>query len=185
MIKGKLKSIRLILGLAVACVLLAAGVDVASASAEVQCASCTPWWQLGFQSVPANLPPGGEGEVDVVAEDLGDAPPNGSSSVVLTEKLPAGLTAKSVRLVVGKEGQENAGFFGEVFCHVLPGEVVCTLPGEVVEAFLPRPYGAIETNVKVSVAANAKSGEATRASIVAGATPRSSRSGTVTVSSAP
>src|ERR1700722_17286093 len=182
---GKRKNIRLILGLSAACVLLVMVVGVASASAEVQCGSCTPWWQLGFQSTPANLSPGGEGEVDVVAEDLGDALPNASSSVVLTAKLPAGLTAQKVGLVAGSSSEENAGFFGEAFCTVLPGEVTCTMEGPLVEGLFSRLYDDMEAQIKVKVGAGAHTGEQVSARIAGGGAASVSGSTPVVVSAAP
>ena len=191
MIKDKLESARrnprgAILCAAVVGVLLALGAGASVASGEVQCASCVPWWQLGFQATPASLPPGGEDEVSVLAEDLGDAPPNASSPVVMNVKLPAGVTAQSVGLVVGSgsEARINAPFFGEAFCVVQPEEVICTLPEGLAEAFLHRPYGAIEENIEVKVAANAQSGEG-RASIAGGGAPGVSLGSAIKVSSAP
>jgi hypothetical protein len=182
--KGKLKDIKLLLGVALA-VALCAAVGSAPASAGVQCASCMPWWQFGFQPTPANLPPGGEGEISVLAEDLGDGAPNASSPVVLTAKLPAGLTARSVGLVVGSEGEGGAKLYGEAFCQVLSVEVKCSLEEALVEALLPRPYGAIEANIKVAVAATARSGEEIRASVSGGGAPNASASDPITVSGTP
>jgi hypothetical protein len=46
-------------------------------------------------SLPTNLPPGGEGEILLQINNLGDAPANGEiNPIAITEKLPAGLTAK-------------------------------------------------------------------------------------------
>src|ERR1700722_6239255 len=182
---GKRKNIRLILGLSAACVLLVMVVGVASASAEVQCGSCTPWWQLGFQSKPANLLPGGEGEVDVVAQELGDALPNASSAVVLTAKQPAGLTAQKVGLVAGSSSEVNAGLFGEAFCTVLPGEVTCTMEGPLVEGLFSRLYDDMEAQIKVKVGAGAHTGEQVSASIAGGGAASVSGSTPVVVSAAP
>jgi hypothetical protein len=183
MINDTLKRIKLVLCVTVAGVLLASVVG-ANASAEVECASCMPWWQLGFQSTPASLPPGGEGEVSVVAEDFGDIGPNASSPVVLTSELPPGVTAQSVRLLVGKAGENAAEVFGNEYCEVLPNDVICTLPGVLVEALLPRAYGDIEADIQVEVAKTARSGEAMRATVIGGGTPGVAASGAIKVSGA-
>ena len=56
-----------------------------------------PWWQVGSETVPTNLPPGGEGQVLVVVSNLGDAPINGSEHpVTITDTLPDGLIATAI-----------------------------------------------------------------------------------------
>jgi hypothetical protein len=146
----------------------------APAQAEVKCGECSPWWHLSLQSLPANLPPGGEGRISVFAEDLGDAGPSASSPVILRDRLPAGLTAQSVSL--GLPEQPAQELLGEAFCSVLPREVTCTLPGFISE-FLPlygRPYAGIEAYIKVKVSEAAKSGEVSEASISGGGAPEAS-----------
>ncbi len=57
----------------------------------------TPWWQISSETAPTNLPPGGEGQVRIVASDLGAVPVDGGKEqVVITNKLPAGLTATAI-----------------------------------------------------------------------------------------
>jgi hypothetical protein len=185
MIRDKLNTIRLILGAALGAVLLVATVGAGPASAAVECGSCTPWWHLSFDSAPANLPPEGEGEIGVLAEDFGDARVNGSSSVVLTERLPAGLTAQSVRLRTSGAGELAAEVLGTLFCKVLPEEVVCTLPGEAVEELLPGYDSFVEAGIKVKVAKTAKSGEESEARVSGGGAPGASAHGPITVSGAP
>jgi hypothetical protein len=56
-----------------------------------------PWWQIGSETLPTNLPPGGEGRVLVVLSNLGDAPIDGGKSpVVFKDTLPPGLEATEV-----------------------------------------------------------------------------------------
>jgi hypothetical protein len=63
--------------------------------------AAAPWWQLGGEAVPSNLPPQGQGQLILVASNLGDAPVNASKSqVIITDKLPAGLVATGVEPVV-------------------------------------------------------------------------------------
>jgi hypothetical protein len=57
----------------------------------------TPWWLISSETVPANLPPGGQGEVIIVASNLGDAPVDGTGEpVVVTSALPPTLTATAI-----------------------------------------------------------------------------------------
>ena len=65
---------------------LAVLVGVSSASAAVNCATCSAWWHLSSSSLPRNLPPGGEGQISVLAENYGDAGVTGP--VTWTDKLP-------------------------------------------------------------------------------------------------
>ena len=184
-IKDRLKSITLLLGITAAVMLLLTAAGATMASAEVQCDSCTPWWQLSFQTLPANLPPGGEGEIGVFAEDLGDSKPNASTPIVLTDKLPGGLTAQSVELRTSESGNELAAFYGEFFCKALPHEVVCNLPGGSAESFIPTPYSWLEIEIRVKVATTAESGEENHASIVGAGAPGSLVFSPITVSGAP
>ena len=151
------------------------------ASAEVQCASCSPRWHVDVQSLPKNLAPGGTGEIAVLAEDLGDGAPRGE--LVLRTKLPQGVTGQSVSLVTS--GSASLGkVYGEIFCQVLPQEVICTLPEGVAEVFLPGAYTYIEAQIEVAVAANAKSADA-EAVVSGGGAPNASVSSPLAVDAAP
>jgi hypothetical protein len=183
MIKSKLERIRL--GVAVAAMagtLLAAIAGAAPALAEVECGTCTPWWHVSSQSIPANLSPGGEGEISVLAEDFGDTGVNGTSALVLRDKLPAGLTAQSVTLLMTGVG-EGSEF--KRFCEVLPGEVTCTLPGVLAETFLSKAYSFVDADIKVKVASNANSGEENHAGISGGGTTSASVARPIAVSGIP
>jgi hypothetical protein len=176
----RLKSIRLILGVATAAVLFTLTAAAPPAFAGVECgAGCAPWWHVTTQDLPRNLPPSGEGEVTALAEDFGDAGANSSSSVVFTDRLPAGLTVQSVELSSGL----SFGF--GLFCESAPQEVTCTLPGAVAEVLVPRAYGFLELGIKVKVAANAKSGETNSVSIAGGGASAAAVSAPITVSATP
>ena len=55
----------------------------------------SPVLTLDTVSRPTNLPPGGEGDILLQINNLGDAPANGETSpIVIAEKLPPGLVAK-------------------------------------------------------------------------------------------
>jgi hypothetical protein len=78
-----------------AAVLLLVVVDVAPACAAA------PWWHLGGEVVPSNLPPEGHGQIAVVASNLGDEPVNGSKEpVTITDRLSAGLIATGTETIL-------------------------------------------------------------------------------------
>ena len=185
MIKDKLKSLRLLLGLAAAGVQLGCAAGAAPALGTVECVSCTPWWQLGFESAPANLPPGGKAQIGVVAEDFGDAGLKSSSPLVFSAKVPAGLTLKSVGLRLTLGGDGNAPIFGEIFCKIVGGEAICTVPEEAFELLPQAPYSLIELQLNVEVGSGAQSGEAIEAKISGAGAPAASTSSSIRVSSAP
>ena len=187
-IKGKLESVVPLAALLAAAVLLVTVVGATPALAEVPCSSCSPWWHLSFQSTPGSLPLGGQGVVSVMAQDFGDAKPNGSSPVVLRDKLPAGLTAVSVALrttETGSYGEIAAEGLGDAFCVVHPGEVTCTLEAGQIQEFLARPQSYLEAEIRVAVSKTAQSGEAVAADVVGGGASSESASGPIVVSSTP
>jgi hypothetical protein len=185
MIKDKLKHTKRVIAVVAAGLLLAAIVGATQASAGITCSSCTPWWHANSGSSPGNLPPGGEGEINVAAEDYGDTGLNSSSPVVLKDKLPAGLTAQSVRLITSATGSNAAEILGLIFCSVSPNEVTCTLPGEAAAEFLPQAYSYLEANIAVKVAGTAKSGEENAVSLTGGGASGTSAHSAITVSGAP
>ncbi len=169
-------SMRRILGIALAAALLALAAGSAGASAEVSCGACAPWWHIDSGSVPANLAPGGEGKISLLAQDLGDASAN--AQIVVSDKLPPGLTAQGAELHL-PEVNGDLGFF----CAVAPGEVTCTLPQVLAE--LVSAYGSIEIYIDVKVAAGAKTGEVNSASVSGGGAPNASVSTPIAVSGEP
>ncbi|MBA3808584.1 MAG: hypothetical protein H0X28_09365 [Solirubrobacterales bacterium] len=157
----------------------------APAFAGVECGTCSAWWHVNSGSLPANLPPGGKGEISVLAEDLGAA--GVSSSVVVKDKLPTGLTAQSVSLGLGIEGSAQASF-GSFLCKIQSNEseVTCTVPKEFAVLFhLDRAYSHIEIFIKVKVAEAARSGEENKAIVSGGGALSASVSRPITVSAAP
>ncbi len=57
-----------------------------------------PWWGISSETVPTDLPPGGEGQLLVLVSNLGDAPIDGSKEpVVIANKLPPGLNVTEIR----------------------------------------------------------------------------------------
>ncbi len=140
-----------------------------SASAAVECGSCGAWWKISFQSLPASLPRGGEGEIWVLVQDFGDVGPNPASPVVLKDELPEGIEAQSV---VTDRGAIREG------CTVQPREIVCSPGGEEP---LERAYNSFPIRIKVKVSETAVSGEVNRASVSGGGVPPASASSRVAV----
>jgi hypothetical protein len=184
MIKDKLTRVRLVLACAVLAALLASLISVSSASAEATaCSSCTPWWRLNLNEQPTILPPGGKGEIAVLASDLGDAGPRGSA-IVLTDRLPAGLTVQEAKITMGVS-TFVLGVEEPAQCTVQPHEVVCTIPEEAFYSWMPRAYSHIEMRIMVAVSASAGSGEVNQATISGGGAAAVSGAHPITVSSTP
>jgi hypothetical protein len=160
---------RWVVGLLAGCALLLGALagSVSASAEEVACPGCRPWWYANTDMLPRNLPPGGDGTIDVLAEDLGDAGINGV--VTVTDRLPAGLKAEKVESL-GFSGffSASAGF-AESFCKVVPEEVTCTLP-EGIPSLVPaygRAYAHIVAFIKVKVE-GAESGEENEVSVSGG-----------------
>jgi hypothetical protein len=148
---------RLLSALSLAAVLAAAA--AAPAAADV------PAWSIRSYSVPANLPPGGSGEVIVVASNLGAANANAATSpIVIGDALPPQLQATSI--------------LGPGECE--PGSISCEMSsGEVF------PYLSEEMRIKVSVANTASGFAVNQASVSGGGAKAQSSSETVRFSSEP
>ena len=59
--------------------------------------AAAPWWHISSETVPADLPPGGSGQLLVVFSNLGDEPITGASEpVVISDHLPSGLVATGI-----------------------------------------------------------------------------------------
>ena len=121
--------------------------------------AATALWQLNTVSAPANLSPGGNGTITVLAADLGDAEANGSTTPVkLIDRLPANVTATSAS---GKGGVE--GFRGPVECTVgSPTLVECKFEGTLAA------YELLEVQIAVTVGSKAGSREPNEVSISGG-----------------
>ena len=182
-IEGRLRNVKRALGIALVAVLLAMALGASVASAEeVKCSTCVPWWHVSSASLPRNLPPGGEATVTAIAEDFGSGRPHGS--VTLVDKLPEGLTPKSVGFLIPGFDAAEAGGYGAAFCGIAGHEVTCSVPGELAEPFI-YPYGFVEAKIRVEVTATPHAGEENGVSISGGGAPSASVSRAITVSSAP
>ncbi|MGH2853241.1 MAG: hypothetical protein ACRDLF_03500 [Solirubrobacteraceae bacterium] len=172
-----------------------------------------PWWHLTSGSRPANLPPGGEGEIVATVTNLGDAPASGCveapgagkykdhlcsevasapekgsfelSPVRITDTLPHGLKATSVVAIA----QVNGGA-GSIPCSLeSQSRVSCTSVGspEELEGLvggLP-PYYAIEVRIGVEVEPAAVSGELNQVSVSGGEAPSATAGRPIRVSGEP
>ncbi len=157
------------------CVLVAGGVLSGPAYAS------SPWWTLRSSARPANLPPGGEGTIDVQAVNSGDAPTSGD--VTFSDTLPAGVTAQRVEffafpLLAGTIDLEP--IFGT--CETTPGRVQCVYP-ESIPAL--NPYEHLELRIAVRVAAGAVSGGENRVQVGGGAAADASLERPLVIDSAP
>ena len=136
-----------------------------------------PRWKVGLSSAPRNLAPGSEGEVSVLASNVGREPVRvlaPSSPVKLDIHLPAGLSAVGLarRPQVGyaeRFGEENNKIVRNTMtCNVVSSSLVqCEWAGE---RDLPS-HEAIELGLLVDVAADARTGEEDEVTVEGGDTP--------------
>ncbi len=170
MISGRFARIKRAVSIVVAgvvLVVLAGLVGAGSAFAE------TPVWTITSALTPRNLPLGGEGELVATVTNLGDAAADGSvHQIVVSDTLPAGLTATSVS-GISKNGFEER----ETTCTVSP--VRCVF-GEAVA-----PYGLLTVAVHVAVAGNAGPALSNGVSVTGGGARGVSIAAPLTVSSVP
>jgi hypothetical protein len=127
--------------------------------------AASPWWHLTSGSRPTDLQPGSEGQIVLTAANLGDASANGETArVQISDTLPPGLKAQSIKGVAGGETIENRG---PVKCptekEVKEGaSLTCTFAGT-----LP-PYDLIEVVITVKVEETVSSSEANKVSVSGG-----------------
>src|ERR1700722_3110850 len=140
-------------------VVLASGASVASAT--------EPWWHLMSGSRPTNLAPGSEGEIALVAENVGNASIDGAQTpVTLTDKLPAGLEA----VAIGGNSFIGINFHAPMSCSL--SKLTCVYDLEPTAEDPPlAPYMELEMRIKVRVSPDASTGEANRFSATGGGAP--------------
>jgi hypothetical protein len=157
-----------------AVVVLVGGLGVASASAA------TPAWKLASNFTPTDLPPGGEGEIVLVATNIGDAPMTGQP-VAISDDLPSYLTVKSVSFFAPQFGSFLD--LGEFVCTT-GGPVKCIFPSGILESLSPelRPYQQYVMDIFVKADTSAPSGEVNRAGVEGGGAPSLSINKPVVVS---
>jgi hypothetical protein len=132
----------------------------------------TPVWAISSVSSPTNITPGGEGELIVQAVDQGDVPADGGTSqIVLSDMVPAGLTVTSVS-GVAQGGERNR----PMRCTESP--VRCTFE----EALAP--YSSLVVDIHVT-AGRAPATLTNSAGVVGGGARGVSGNSAVTISPAP
>ncbi len=106
-------------------VLLACMAALVLASPAGARAQGSPWWQIGSEVSPTNLPPGETGVIRITLSDLGAGEVNGEASPVsVTDTLPSGLTAVSAS---GGSRRPTVPPRPPVSCTPLPATVItCT-----------------------------------------------------------
>ncbi len=182
MTKGNLMNLKRMLGVLAAAVLLALLAGGSAAVAQAPCATCAAWWHIDSSSAPSSLAPGGEGKLVLIAENLGDAAVN--APVVVTDRLPAGLTAQGVELYTQRVFIGGGREFGERYCTVTGTEVTCAMPQAAAEENVPA-YGFLELRIPVKIAANVVSGIENRASVSGGGGPSAAVAQPVSITNAP
>jgi uncharacterized repeat protein (TIGR01451 family) len=139
-------------------------------SVAVAPALASPWWHIRSETVPTNLPPGGQGEFIVAISNLGDAPVEGDKEqVTITDKLPAGLEATTIT--------------GQIKNHV-PVEctvatLTCTFKGVLY------PYEQTTVAIKVKVTVGAMGSLSGQASVEGGGVTKVTRKLTIPVGGEP
>jgi hypothetical protein len=146
----------------VAVCVFASMIGVSGASA----ATLAPWWSLTSSSRPTNLSKGGEGQIVLMAQNLGNTDTSGMVAIV--DKLPAGLEATAIKGIAGGSGSLSRGV---VECS--RKTLTCTFSGSL------RPYEVLEVDISVEVSPGASSGEINTGTVSGG-----SASGSTTTSDA-
>jgi hypothetical protein len=169
---------RSIKGVVLATVLTAALLALAAG----QAGAAEPWWHLATMSAPA-APSSSEARIDVIADNLGDAPTTGTESkhieeyfkgetngfITVVDKLPPGVTATAV---VAEGGGEGLNVYGELGLQEEAEEFeksfglkflkLCSITGQTVEckyAMPVRPYEQMIIEITARVAAGAGGGQ--------------------------
>jgi hypothetical protein len=148
-------------------VVLTGGVLLAQAGAAPASAEA-PWWRIGSEVAPGNLPPGGEGKINVIVSNLGDGEVNGSKNpVIITDKLPAGLAATAIT------GQIKG--LSKVECSI--ATLQCTYAG----IFNPYERTAVTIKVKVEEPLGTVTSLPNEVTVEGGGAPRATNTQHVTV----
>jgi hypothetical protein len=151
--------------------LVLAGTMVAALANASPALAEAPWWQIGSETTPTNLPLGREGQLLVVLSNLGDAPVAGATSPVrFSDKLPSGLTATAITGALPRSHTP-------IECAL--ATLTCTFNG------IMYPYEQMMVTIKVKVASGAVGPLSDQATVEGGGAAKAERSLTVPVSSEP
>jgi uncharacterized repeat protein (TIGR01451 family) len=145
--------------------MIRAAVAVVSVAIALACGASSasavmPWWHVDLGSRPASIPVGGEGELVLTVENVGDAPALGT--ITVTDVLPAGLQA----LAIAGSEPKHGGALGETEA------LACSLEHlncKVLAAV--EPYDAIEVRIQVQALPGAAKGEQSAVTVSGGGAP--------------
>jgi len=79
-------------------------------------AEAGPWWHLYAAAVPTYLPPGGVGEVEVMATNVGDAYVKAGETVTVSDKVPTALKAIEISGETTRETHAKESGEGPMEC---------------------------------------------------------------------
>ncbi|HEY3827942.1 MAG TPA: hypothetical protein VGL57_01975 [Solirubrobacteraceae bacterium] len=114
-----------------------------------------PWWHVGANRVPADLPSGGTGTVIVSAVNLGDAAADGAGTpITVADKLPPGIVAIGIA--------SQAGVFGRSQGECSLDALTCTFNRRV------EPYEGVQMELTVRIQPGAQSGAVNEAFVEGG-----------------
>jgi uncharacterized repeat protein (TIGR01451 family) len=120
-----------------------------------------PWWHVDSGSRPASIPAGGDGELVVSVENVGDAQALGP--VTVADVLPGGLRATGI---IAGSAPKPGGALGETVALSCSLEhLSCEAPGPLAA------YDAIEIRIGVEASPGAQGGEASTVSVSGGGAP--------------
>lgn len=146
--------------------------------------AATAWWGIGVAATPTNLPPGGEGAINVTVSNLGDAAVTGEEGpVVVADRLPAGLHATAITGFWpgwGRGRLQAACQLASLSCIYTPDPK----RGPEIEGGPIRPYQQLEVEIRVQVQEGAASGSEDEATVSGGGVPSVSWQAPITVSEA-
>ena len=128
-----------------------------------------PAFTVETTAIPTELPPGGKGRLAIIVENLGDTPAVGAASpIVITDKLPAGLTATAI---------SGNGYEEEAECELV--SVRCLYRGTVA------PYGHVEIHIAVKVGEGLPGNALSEVSVSGGGAASEVAREAMTISAAP
>ena len=133
----------------------------------VPVSAAQPWWELTSGSRPSDLEPGSEGEIVVLAENIGDGAVEGETTpATIVDTLPSGLKAVGIVGNVRRFGGLNlVGTDTEVAIPCSLGSLTCEMNAKLV------PYEQAEIRIRVRVEPEASSSEENKVSVNGGGAP--------------
>ncbi len=138
-LRGGVNAVSGLVVLAVLALSLSVGASAASAN--------EPWWGMTLNARPANIAPGGEGELVVTVENYGDANADGAQHPIrVVDELPKGLESLGVA-----EERTFSNIRPKFPCE--PAKLTCTAETSIA------PYDGLEMRIHVRVKPEVGEGE--------------------------